>query len=465
MPAHTTLCAATLLFASASCTFAPPSPSPLLRPHAAPPDLRALAACPRACVEQWTPQMNFTTTWHVYKDQTRLEIKTGDGDFDYQIDWDDDGVFDAKGVTGDASHDYGEAGLYTVTIRGVFPHMLSTLEEAPATTPHLVEVRQWGAIAWGSMRGMFAGQDELTTLPDGAPDLRAVRDMSRMFEGARHVNTAVRTWDTSRVTDMSGMFAGAEEFDQDLGTWDTSSVTTMRQMFKGAAAFNQPLGSWDTSRVTDMGEMFELATLFNQPLDTWDTSKVTTMGRMFTGAASFNQPLNTWDTSSVRTMNEVFLNAESFNQPLNTWDTSKVTTMSRMFTGALNFDQPLDAWDTSQVTTTRFMFALTPFNHPLRTWDTSQVADMSGMFAGTSQFDQDLGAWDIKRVRDMRMMFMQSALSTASYDAALIGWSSPRKPSLGLTLHVSSGYCNAGRARDLLISMYGWTIHDDGKTC
>ena len=184
----------------------------------------------------------------------------------------------------------------------------------------LLEVVQFGTVAWESMKQMF-------------------------YHGYRMTFAAnIDTPDLTKVTDMSGMFDGCSDFNQPLNNWDVSKVTNMRGMFSYCHAFNQPLEKWNVSQVTDMSEMFLACRAFNQPLNNWDVSKVTDMNSMFYTCHVFNQPLNNWDVSKVTNMCGMFFNCMVFNQPLNHWNVSKVTNMSSMFDLCYAFNQPLGAW-------------------------------------------------------------------------------------------------------------------------
>ena len=223
----------------------------------------------------------------------------------------------------------------------------------------------------------------------------------------------------------------------DITGWDTSSVTNMGSMFYGASAFNQDIGDWDTSSVEGMDYMFYGASAFNQDIGDWDTSSVTNMGFMFYEAATFNQNIGGWDTSSVWDMSFMFEGASKFDQNIASWNTSSVTNMSFMFYEAADFSQNIDSWDTSSVT------------------------NMSFMFMHADAFDHDIGGWDISSVMNLSRMFDHSGMSTANFDATLIGWAAQNVQNnielgaAGLTYSSASA-----AAREELINNHGWTISE-----
>ncbi len=415
----------------------------------------------------------FVTTWKTTSAGESITIPThggGVGAYDFEIHWGDGTTDTITGTDPDPSHTYAQAGTHTVAITGTFPRLfLNAWEKSGGDKENarkLRSVEQWGAIQWKSMDSAFEGAEYVAVKASDVPDLSSVTDMCQMFRGARFVNPNIGGWDVSNVTAMDRMFEDAARFNQDLGSWDVSSVTTMNRMFEGASDFNQDLGDWDVSGVTDMSEMFLGARAFNQDLGDWDVSSVTNMNRMFEGASSFNQDLGDWAVSSVINMNRMFKGAGAFNQDLGGWDLSGVTTTNRMFEHASSFNQDLGDWNVSSVTDMSEMFrGAQAFNQDLSGWDVSGVTTMRAMFEDASSFDQDLGDWDVSGVTDVSEMLVGTDLSTAHYDALLIGWSRLDLQS-GMVLDAgATPYTEtAAEARQSLLNEQGWTIHDGGET-
>ena len=382
-----------------------------------------------------------------------------------------------------------------------------------ANSARLLEVVQFGTVAWESMRGMFYGCNNMIFAADiDTPNLTKVTDMSWMFEGCSAFNQPLEKWNVSQVVDMSRMFAYCSAFNQPLGEWNVSQVVDMRSMFFDCSAFNQPLEKWNVSQVTDMGwmfhgcvsfnqplekwnvskvtdmyAMFNYCTAFNQPLNDWNVGKVTDMENMFYGCTAFNQPLEKWNVSQVTDMSRMFSDCTAFNQPLEKWNVSKVTSMYMMFNGCSSFNQPLEKWNVSQVAKMRGMFSgCTAFNQPLEKWDVGQVTNMSQMFQGCSAFNQPLNNWDVSKVTYMSKMFAEcksfnqplgawklrtaigglstTSMSAVNYSLSLIGWA---KQTDGAS-NISFGeevkglvYNDAGReAREKLIAR-GWKFYGD----
>ena len=157
--------------------------------------------------------------------------------------------------------------------------------------------------------------------------------------------------------------------------------------------------------------------------------------------------ITTCDVSGVTSMHRAFLNKVSFNQDIGTWDVSSVTDMQSMFSGANSFNQDIG------------------------NWDVSSAAYMFGMFANASSFNQDISNWDVSSVTDMQIMFFGVTLSTANYDALLVGWNALNLQS-GVTFSAGNSQYTAGsaaataRANMILATGSGgdgWTITDGGS--
>ncbi|WP_422106258.1 BspA family leucine-rich repeat surface protein [Winogradskyella sp.] len=467
---------------------------------------------------------SFVTTWQTTTANESITIPIfSDGNtglvYDYWVDWGDGSLITRH--SGDATHMYAGPGTYTVSISGSFPRIYF---KDSSDKDKIIDIAQWGENVWSSMAEAFRGCSNLNISATDAPDLSGTTDLSLMFADAAAMNGAIGHWDVSNVTTMEGMFNGASSFNQDIGNWDVSSVndmrimfayasdfnqdignwnvsavTDMKSMFANASAFNQSIGSWDVSSVieiramfyhaysfdqdigdwnigsaTDLSNMFEAASSFNQDIGRWDVSNVTTMKGMFDGASSFNQDIGSWNVSNVTNMFEMFFIASSFNQDIGRWNVSNVTTMGKMFKRASSFNQDIGDWDTGSVIDLSNMFdEASSFNQDIGRWNVSSVTKMRWMFHKATSFDQDLGGWDIGSITTMVGMFDEITLSTANYDALLIGWSTldtdagetqiPTNRSFNAG---NSQFCHGGgAARQNLIDQYGWTISDGGESC
>ncbi len=296
---------------------------------------------------------DFVTTWQTnpteYPSDTSILIP-GQSDFNYDVDWNNDGVFDELGISGDVTHDYGTAGTYTIRIRGSFtrPHFYRI-----GVSEKIISVDQWGNTVWASMGNAFEGASNFVLNATDVPDLSNVEYMNSMFFECTLFNSNINNWDVSNVIEMSTMFLGATAFNQPLNNWNVGEVTNMDSMFSNATSFNQDISSWVTSKVLNMTSMFSEATAFNQNINGWNVGEVLNMLGMFENATNFNQPLNNWDVSEVTNMYIMFYAASAFDQPLNNWNITNVTDMRFMFDNValstINYDNTLIGWASQTV--------------------------------------------------------------------------------------------------------------------
>lgn len=354
---------------------------------------------------------SFITTWRTFVADETITIPTFPGlTYNYTVDWGDGNI--SSNQTGNATHTYGVAGVYEVSVRGEFPAIYFNFGTERSK---ILTIEQWGNIEWTTMQDAFEGCSNLTYNALDAPDLSRVTNMARMFSSASQFNGFIGTWDVSNVTDMNQLFRSATTFDQDINAWDVSNVTNMQSMFERASSFNKPLNNWDVSSVTRMSDMFENTNVFNQPIGDWDVSSVTTMINMFESARVFNQPIGDWDVSNVTSMSDMFEDAIAFNQPLNDWDVSRVTTMREMFDNAASFNQSLNDWDVGNVRDMGRMFERArSFNQPLATWDVSSATSMWRMFINATAYNQDLSGWAVGGVTNCSTFNLNSGLDAAN---------------------------------------------------
>ncbi|HHL32699.1 MAG TPA: BspA family leucine-rich repeat surface protein, partial [Oceanospirillales bacterium] len=207
----------------------------------------------------------FITSWKTdnsVTNTTSITINTFPSEnYDYQVDWNGDGDFndpdESLHYLGNATHDYGIAGTYTIKIKGLFPRMF--INESFGRSK-ILSVEQWGNTPWVSMNQAFEGAENLVINASDTPDLSQTTDLSYMFAKAVNVGAVSSSgnwlWDTSNIDNMAHMFELASVFNQDISSWDTANVTDMSAMFHRASAFDQNIGSWNVTQVLDMSRMF-----------------------------------------------------------------------------------------------------------------------------------------------------------------------------------------------------------------
>ncbi len=366
-------------------------------------------------------------------------------DTNYDIDWDNDGMFEALGVSGNQLHTFPTAGEHTIRFRNLNDVAISSLSRGrlivQADAAKYTSIEQWGTSVWNAdMSYAFRRASNLIMTAIDIAEMSSVTNMTSMFAYATSFNGDISGWNTAQVTQMKGMFFEATDFDQNIGGWNTEKVTNMHGMFGAmdvVTSFNQDISGWNTAKVTDMTGMFQNATSFDQNISGWNTAQVGFMQSMFQNATSFNQNIGGWNTVAVTDMQSMFQNATSFDQNIGGWNTASVRAMNSMFEGATSFDQNIGGWNTAQ------------------------VGFMRNMFKGATSFDQNIGGWNVETMTraGMTSMFSGVKLSLANYDSLLVSWNRQNLTS-GVTFHGGNSLYVSTEARTARANMISATGHD-----
>ncbi len=361
------------------------------------------------------PAFVFTVVTTMNAETFTLPLEAS-GSYSFSVDWGDSGsdiisAWDAAAKT----HTYASAGTHEISIIGT---LVGFRFNNAGDDTKIYEIKAWGILRLGNSNGYFYGCTNLTVTATDVLNLTGTTTLRSAFLNCTSLVTvpSMDSWDVSNVTSMYQTFRGATAFNQDIGSWNTSSVTTMHSMFYGAAAFNQNINAWNVSSVTTMYFMFYEALAFNQGLNSWVMSAVINIQGMFSYAAAFNGNITGWNISAVDSLYATFLGATAFNQDIGSWNTSNVTITFQAF----------------------------------------QDAD---------SFDQDLSGWDVTSISEMTSMFANITLSTANYDALLIGWEGQSVLN-NVTFDGGSSKYSAGAAataRGNLETDHSWSISDGGE--
>ena len=183
----------------------------------------------------------------------QFTIPTNGTGYNYDVDWGDGTT--STGVTGTTTHTFPSAGNYVVKISGAFPRIFFN---NGGDKLKLLEVQNWGNIAWSSFNAAFRGCSNMDVTATDAPDLSSVTDMFRMFQNNSSLvgNSSFENWDVSNVTNMSSMFQSASLFNQNLGTWEISSVSNMLAMFissgMSTANYTDTIVGWANYTTTNL---------------------------------------------------------------------------------------------------------------------------------------------------------------------------------------------------------------------
>lgn len=124
---------------------------------------------------------------------------------------------------------------------------------------------------------------------------------------------------------------------------------------------------------------------------------------------------------------------------INSWDFSSIFNLSRVWVGAVSYNQMLSI-------------------------DTSNVTSMAFTFSAAVSFNQNLGALDITSLIDASNFLNGVTLSTANYDALLIGWEGQAQQPNVTFSGGNSKYTGGGAAATARAALVtdGWIITDGG---
>ena len=248
----------------------------------------------------------------------------------------------------------------------------------------------------------------------------------------------------------------------------TISTTAMTSQFYQTGITTPDWSAWDMTGVTDYQFCFMLSSSFNGNVANWVTSSTTNIKNMMNACSSFNQDLSSWVTGNITNAERAFYNCDSFNSSVANWTLNG--TWFRPFDNCDVFTGiGVDTWDTSGLISAQNMFVnCVAFNGDISGWDTSSLTTIGNMLFGCDAFDQDLSSWDVTALTTANG-FMQGAdgMSTANYDALLIGWAAQ---SVNTGVNISFGTSqftaapsDAYNAKTTLQTTYSWIISDGGS--
>jgi len=388
---------------------------------------------------------DFVTTWKTYNpaltgnDSSIYLNIDSNFTYNYEVDWNNDGIFDTSGVTGGIFHQYASPGIYKVRIKGLYPSIQFGhiyFFQYQENKSKLLEINQWGNQQWKSLVRAFMGCDSMNCLATDAPILDSVNSLLATFANCSSFNANINHWDVSNIESLQSTFSNNFLFNQPLDNWNVARVKSLGYTFYNAHSFNQNINSWQVDSVRAFANAFTSAKSFNQPLSNWNVSRGTNLSAMFSYAESFNQNINSWNISNANLIVAMFIHAKSYNQPMNNWDVSGLSSLAHLFHGADSFNQDLSSWDISYVNS------------------------LSQMFLNAKAFNQNLGSWDLSSLGVAYNTFDSSGMSTANYDSTLIAWNSKYR-NRNVTIGASNiTYCSSAAARNSLIG-YGWTFIGD----
>ena len=260
--------------------------------------------------------------------------------------------------------------------------------------------------------------------------------------------TDISNWGTLDIT-TDRVFYGCANLDVTATDAPIISSFTLTRCFRQCSSLTTPdFSKWDVSGVQSFGGMFQLCTNFNGNISTWDVSSGTDFSAMFRGCIVFNSDITAWNLASATSVGSAFASTgmfegcSAFNQDISGWSFPSLTSLSRIFMDCTSFDQPI------------------------QNWDFSNIVNVANMLNNADAFDKDLSGISVSQMTNMgNFMINAAGLSTANYDALLIGWAAQIPLSFTGTLNMGGSKYTAGgaaeAARTALISEIG-AITDGG---
>lgn len=264
----------------------------------------------------------------------------------------------------------------------------------------------------------------------------------------------ISTWDTgtSKTVTLPLVDGGTYDFIVDWGDGSTDDITTHND--SAVSHTYEDAGEYEI-RITGTIEGWSFDDSFGSinaaaqsvkilEISSWGPLAFGDTEAQFMGASNLEiTASDVPDLSETRDLDWAFYDASSLTTVPNMgdWDTSNVQSMRSIFHEASNFNTDIGGWDTSN------------------------VVNMQNAFRRATAFDQDLSSWDVSALVNANTMFTSMTLSTANYDALLIGWEEQLVKN-NVTFHGGDSKYSAGAAataRQNLIDDHSWTITDGGQ--
>jgi len=162
---------------------------------------------------------SFITTWRTTTTNETITIPTTESGYNYDISTSDGQTF--TGVNGDKTITFANAGDYDISISGVFPRIYFN---QGGDNAKIIDIKQWGNIAWGSFLKAFYGCANLQLTATDSPNLSNATTLQNMFRDCISLNPNISNWDVSNITTMRSMLQQTA-FNQNIGIWDITSVS------------------------------------------------------------------------------------------------------------------------------------------------------------------------------------------------------------------------------------------------
>tara|TARA_R100000049_G_C1947268_1_gene92929 strand:+ start:400 stop:1824 length:1425 start_codon:yes stop_codon:yes gene_type:complete len=433
----------------------------------------------------------FITEWTVGAGVT-ITLPSYGGTFSYTVDWGDETAIETGVTALNKTHEYTDAGTYTVTITGTFP----SLRMSSGTADNALCLRklvQWGTdCTWRTLCQIFKTCTNLVYEATDAPNLTGLsslggnRTFTSPFEGCDAIiDLDLSGWsNTDDFTDFFYAFYGLDYVESiNLTGWDMSGGRQERMFY-----FTGQSGSGVDITLTDaiLGSgscyyMFRNVKFSGNPaLDVADASNITNVQSLFYMAdGNVSIDLSTWDfPDSCTTLASIAYQSEinSFTFS-NSADFSEVTTLSSAFNDCPNLTTvtfPSNA-DFAKVTN---MYRVFYYADNLTTVDFGEDQDFSAVTDWEYTWRKNtigaphpivsvnfLTTTDIQSTTALSGLFRDSQLATIDYDRLLQALDNAGNDD-GVLVATLSNYTTAGDGGtahgNLLAVERGWSITDAG---
>jgi len=349
------------------------------------------------------------------------------------------------------SINYLEEDASDYTYYRVIIEVSNRIEQISVQRPFIFTVRTYSAYLDDSNNNQFklpltdnGTVDILVDWGDGTKDTITAYDQAEKL----HTYSAVGQYEIKITGTLQGFNFIDSGSDNDkrkileIKNWGILDINTTR-------AFQQCFDLISTATdvpiisTTSLNSTFRQGDNFIGDLSKWNVSNVTNLDSIFNDVEPFNSDITNWNTSNVTSMTSAFKNTDLFNQNISSWDVSNVTFFRETFRNAIGFNQPIGNW--------------TILN--------GGDVNMQRMLQDAINFDQSLADWDMTSVGNLSNFLNNVTLSTANYDATLIGWAAQSLKSdvncdFGNSQYTAGGAAEA--ARNTLVNTYNWTLTDGG---
>jgi len=209
-------------------------------------------------------------------------------------------------------------------------------------------------------------------------------------------------------------------------------------------------------------------------VDNWGIFDTGGVGNSFYGCANMTSiPASSPTLSGANDARLIYALCTSLNSPIYI-DSSAITSVRSMLQSNTSLNSGIYITAPNVTDAVSFMQGNTSFDHPsISNLDVSSWTNFNNTLRGVN-ITQSLASWDITSMTSAVSFMQIGGMSTAAYDATLVGWEATLQAAFSggagytptISIHFGSSQYTLGSAaetaRASLISTFGWTITDGG---